>query len=549
MNRRILCLTDMELFAYQVKGHFLLETQRFTPGETGVVQFADYLRRDRKTPLYWLIDSTQEEYQINALPHVSIRDRRHLFALRMRRLFEYTSYTYATVQGREQQGRGDDHVLFTAVHNPSLLQPWIDLILEHKVPLVGIYSLPLLSQNLLKHLVTSPYTLLVNHTPQITANSQCGLRQSFFINQKLQMSRLIPLNTDNSAEYARYVLDQIIKTQRYLENARLFPSAHGILSIFILTTPPFASLFNAFLEKTSVPNHLRIRLIDIRELSQNLGLRTDLTDLFLHHLVAYQLGQRWWIGNHYARLQETRYFLFRQLRVVIYLLSVLLLAGATAVASVDFNHSLEIKQRSSELEKRMILRQTELKQLRLAQLRGEVPLLPLDILYIRNIADVGLYLKARHLSPKPLWIEVSQILNRFPDLKLNQLEWGVGNTIAEIFQKPSNDTESQAELHPAYENTKDTPSDESLTAFYEGLRVSGELISLENDTAQNSQVYQLFITELRKKSGWKIQETVIPGNINLLGVIEGQIGQLTKSVNTPFTTEIFITHEYDLNPH
>jgi len=547
MNKRILYLTDVELFVYQVKDKTLLEIQRFLPGENGVIQFGEYLRKNRKTPLYCLVDSAQEEYQINLLPHVFGRDRRHLFALRMRRLFEYTSYTYAVVQGREKQGRGDDHVLFTALHSPELLQPWLDVILEQEIPLAGIYSLPLLSQNLLKQLPNAPYTLLVNHTPQITTNSPHGLRQSFFINQKLHMSRLIPLNTENSAEYARYIFDQIVKIQRHLENARLFAESNAVLSTLILTVPPFTSLLNTFLEKSPLPNYLQVHLIDTREFAHRLGLHTDLSHLFTHHLVAYQLAQRWWVSNHYARLTETRYFLYRRLRTAMYLSSVLFLASAATVASVSFNQAWEIERKGQQILQKFDTRQAEL-----TKLRKEIPNLPLDILYIRNITDAGLYLKARQISPRPLWIEVSKILNRFPDLKLNQLEWGISDHVKELFQAVPSETlnKTPQEVSRRPENSEEEEAEtEHLNRFYEGLRINGELTAIGNDAAQTSQLYNDFIKELHKKTDWKINEVIAPNNTNPLGVIEGQIGQPIELAHVSFTIDILVTHTYDIGPH
>jgi hypothetical protein len=97
-----------------------------------------------------------------------------------RRLFENAIYTYGVIQGRESQGRRDDLGLFIALNNPNLLQPWLNLIITFKIPLAGIYSLPLLSENLLKYLPKAPYTLLVAHTPPMGTHSAAGLRQSFF---------------------------------------------------------------------------------------------------------------------------------------------------------------------------------------------------------------------------------------------------------------------------------------------------------------------------------------------------------------------------------
>jgi len=181
MKKHILYQSDDELQAFWIVGKKITKSQCFQKVSNGEAEFSQYLKRHAKTPIYWLIDTKQETYQTTLMPHVLGKEHRELMAHKVKRLFDQTVYTYGIVQGREMQGRRDDRVLFIA-----------NVITRHKVPLVGIYSLPLLTQNLLKYLPQSYYTLLVTYTPQ--SNQPAGLRQSFFIQQKLQFSRLIPLN-------------------------------------------------------------------------------------------------------------------------------------------------------------------------------------------------------------------------------------------------------------------------------------------------------------------------------------------------------------------
>ena len=177
MKKHILYQSDYELHAFFVKGLKIKEVQRFQTLNEFKENFTQYLSRNPKTPIYWLVDTTQEAYQTTLLPHVFGKDRRELMAYKMRRLFEKSDYTYGIVQGRETQGRKDDRVLFMALNDPNFLEPWLSLITRQKIPLAGIYSLPLLSQHLLKHLPQAPYTLLVTDTPH--SENTAGLRQTF----------------------------------------------------------------------------------------------------------------------------------------------------------------------------------------------------------------------------------------------------------------------------------------------------------------------------------------------------------------------------------
>jgi len=286
---RILYLSDYEVIAYQANAKLktLEIVQRFAKNTEGYDDFKHYLQQDVKTPIFWLVDTSYEEYRIAQIPHVLGKDRKSVLAHRMKRLFEYTSYTYAQVQGRETSGRGDDIVLFTALNQINLLQPWLNDILEYKIPLRGIYSVPLLSQSLLRYFSPEPYTLLVTHTPKINAQSTHGLRQSFFVQQSFQLSRLIPVTLEYSQAYAKMIIDQIIKTQYYLNSTRLLPSTTP-LSVFILLPPPLLHVVHDFVNKYPHPD-LYIHCIDIHELAQQFDFQSENQLLYLHDLVAYHL--------------------------------------------------------------------------------------------------------------------------------------------------------------------------------------------------------------------------------------------------------------------
>ncbi len=211
MGKQFLYLSDYELRIVWTNGKTLTEKHCFQTTENGESEFAYYLSNAPKKPISCLLDTTQEEYQLTYLPHVRGKDRRYLMAHKLKRLFEDNPYRYGILQGRETQGRRDDRVLFMGLNNPSFLQPWLDLLIAHQIPLLGIYSLPLLSQYLLGYLPKAPYTLLVTHTPPIKTDTLIGLRQSLFFHRKLQFSRLVPLNTLDPEQYVENILNQIFR--------------------------------------------------------------------------------------------------------------------------------------------------------------------------------------------------------------------------------------------------------------------------------------------------------------------------------------------------
>lgn len=533
MTPRIFYSSDFELIVYVVKNKVLTKVRHFQTNEEGAHQFAVYLRQDLKTPIAWLVDTIQEEYQINFLPHVWGQDRHNLLKLKMRRLFEYTPYTYATTQGREAQGRRDDRVLFIALSNPALLQFWLDIVLFHKVPIVGIYSPPLLSQRLLRFLPPAPHTLLVTHTPQISAHSVQGLRQSFFLQQKLQLSRLIPLDTNDPTGYANYIITQIIKTQRYLESARTLP-ANSTLSVMILSQPPLLKLLNKQLITYKDAEDIQFHLLDSREFASQIGLQTEETSLYLHHLVAGLLlrGRE---RNHYARLTETRYFWYQKARAALYAISLLIFIGGLVDGGLRLQNVSEINEQIQKRTEERISLETELKNLRLPQL-------PVDIRLIRNVVDIGRHLEAQRISPESMWVTVSKVFTQQPQLKINLLEWGIGQVPEQIFQS----TLFADFLQKGGELTKETIEIKvGETEFLEGMRIYGEISPYQGNYIQALQQVNQFVKNLKQQqTAWIIRPLVLPYNMRLVKVLEGTLKETNANKNAPFAVEILIKHRY-----
>ena len=537
MKKHILYQSDDELQAFWITGKKITKSQCFQKVSNGEAEFSQYLKRHAKTPIYWLVDTNQETYQTTLLPHVLGKEHRDLIAHKVKRLFDKTSYTYGVVQGRETQGRRDDRVLFTALNNPDVLQPWLNVITSHKVPLVGIYSLPLLSENLLKYLPKAPYTLLVTDTPH--SNQPAGLRQSFFIQQKLQFSRLIPLNISNIQERTEEILKQIITTQRFLDNAQMLPPGEFSepLSVVILTDTATSQVFNQSLNYDS--STLHIYVLDSLELALKMGYKGKYADLplpdfekafYLRDFAALQLSKSWYSKNHYASAVETRYFFYRRLRIVFYFISTLLLSGTATASAFFLNEAAFFKQKGQATESKIATRQIEL-----IPLREQAPDLPHNILFIRNIVDIGSHIKARHILPKPAWEKLSQVLNRHPRLFLERLEWGIGDSKGEIFNS------TIKTIDKSNGESKNSSSKLDLSKhFIEGIRLHGKMRPFKGNYPKALHTFNQFVNDLQRH--FLVIDTPLKP-YNPSQVLQGK--RDSKKVNkAPFIVDILIKHNY-----
>jgi hypothetical protein len=100
--------------------------------------------------------------------------------------YRETPFRHHEVQGRESDGRRDDIVLLSALTNPSSVQPWVEALEQLQMPLAGLYSTTLLSEDLVHKLKLHNEHLL------LVTQQSAGWRQSYFQNGMLKFSRLTP---------------------------------------------------------------------------------------------------------------------------------------------------------------------------------------------------------------------------------------------------------------------------------------------------------------------------------------------------------------------
>ena len=437
-----------------------IEIQTFKNTEKGQTDFIRCL--NLKQPLCLLVNTSEEDYQSLTMPHVSARDHRNLIKHNIKKLFDNHTYTHSVIQGREHKGRRDDKVLLMGLNNPDILQPWLNLLVTYKTPLTGIYSLPLLSELLLKALPKNPATLLITHNND-------NLRQSFFVNQKLQFSRLISFDTDTPK--SNFLLQQFTNIKHYLINVNQYDI--NSISIIILTD---SSLLNTLYQEFNAEDSQNIYILDINDLGKKIGLYNN--NIQLQHLIAYQLVRNRTIANHYATAIEMRYFFYRQLRIRSYFTSALLALVAIITSIIYLQNAAIQKQKINQIAEQTLNRRNEV-----IQLAQTTPNLPYDIEIIRQAVDTGRHLKQQKKLPHTAWEKLSHVLNRHPKILLENLEW-INN-----------------------------PSEELI-------RLNGKIARFKGNYPRALKKFNKFIRHLRKQN-WQVNIITYPYPNKIL---QGQIG-------------------------
>lgn len=161
-----------------------------------------------QTRVQLVIDSADDIYQTQSLPHVAGRARRQMLARHVQTLAANQAYASVQWQARLSDGRRDDVYLFAVIHASDWLQAFLRA-LQH-VHIVSMTSAAILLQHVARGVDRQATALWVTQ-------SLGGVRLSFIARGQLLFTRLLNHDLD--------VIKEISKTRQYLISHQLLASS------------------------------------------------------------------------------------------------------------------------------------------------------------------------------------------------------------------------------------------------------------------------------------------------------------------------------------
>ena len=190
MSRKILFFLSSDNFYAQVWKNGTLEAPYyFSNSSEGLERFTEFLLTHRD-PAYLMVDLIEEDFRQEVVPHLTGSNHQALVHRKFDQHYRSTPFRLATLQRRQEEGRRDDEMLFSALTNANRISTWLDLLLQYKTPIVGIYSVPHASFPLIKD-IDSDHLLLLSW------EKDAVLRQTYFLNKRLRFSRLTPIHPNS----------------------------------------------------------------------------------------------------------------------------------------------------------------------------------------------------------------------------------------------------------------------------------------------------------------------------------------------------------------
>lgn len=531
-TKRLLFLTNHRLVSIMWKRNQALDCQIFPLNDAGPLAFSRHVAELPGAPTYLLTELVEEDFRTDTIPHVIGRDRKAILDRKLGQIFRATPYRLGLIQGREQEGRHDDRVLYTAITNPDLIRPWVDLLTELGAPLAGIYSAPLLSSELLRALkINAEHVLLVS------AETGGGLRQSYFHHGHIKFSRLTPVSEIRREELAGFMADEVGKTWQYLDSLRYFTRANALQVIVLAHADDQARIIAA----RPPISQVHYNTVNIQHAALRVGLTDQLTSSDATPIFIQLLGRQVPRGQ-FATRDETRGMRTWQQRHGLYIASAaILLVSALSAGWNVYEANVQQKQIERIDEQTKLLTQQQL-----AALQSRPP----TVVSPAAMRDsVTLYEALIKTSPSPTAVmrELSQVLALFPAVRVQQIAWGLSNDPNAVpYYAPTTNPGDVSLKSSRTEGPAATPAPPSqqadssgaLNSSYQVAVIEADIYPFDGDYRRALKEMDRFEQALKSLPGASASIMVRPVDLGSNATLSGRAAGTNNPAQARFTVKL-----------
>lgn len=412
--KRLFYFTGYRLSVLHWKGKKLVGTSSFEPTESGLEKFRSYLSQTEKLPGKFLVDVIEEDFRNEKIPHVGSKDRKAVISRLVDRFYRSSkNYSYSEVIGREKTGRKDDIVLLGAMTNPQLIQPWITILDECEVPLSGIWTLPLVSKNLLKTIkATSGVVLLVSQ--QVNSN----VRQTLFRDGKLVSSRQSIVNQDinDISGIGELAAPEVRRTIEFLRAQGAIGSSETVNLHILGSEEQLISLQQWF--KTT--DQQTVSIHPIVEIQKNLGLK-NVGEKFSDSIFSWLCVQQSLSASHYGESSTFSRYHNKLAATALYVASLLVIIVGVLLAESNISRAIEYEKSISLLKQQ----KNSYKELYSKKFKDFEEVFQNAGVMNSAVELAGRIKRNSETSPLDFMISLSDVLNqhKVSGLSIDKIEW------------------------------------------------------------------------------------------------------------------------------
>ncbi len=476
----------------------------FEPNEEGFAKFREFVKDHKNVKTMMLVDIIEEDFHSDTIPKVLGKDHQALLTRSLNNNFRDVTYRCALTHGKSETEKGKEEILLGALTNTELLTPWLSEIRRQGIRLTGIQSVSTVGEALLPKIgLDGKPTLL------ITQQLPWTIRFSFYKNENLYFSRLIPTRLNDISEFPDVIISEIDSTLRYLQYKRLTNNANDI-NITLILAEEYASLTNQTLK--NMPN-LNYNVRTVPEIAAEVGIKEPLESTTADTIFAHitKLKPR----NHYGRDDDLICHKSHTLKNFLYSIS-----AAVVILGLGFSTYLGIN--SAIFDKNALSAQNNAQNF---QQKYEEQSMQLDELLDnaeilkQSVDAVSKLSRDKTYKPEYLLEKLSRVIANFPQIQLGKIEITYDTGL--VVPDPANPASMEPNLEPP-NPTYPKPIlniDATLIGMDKDYRESLKLVAkFKNDLANLNSVTKV---EIVKQPVEITPETQFSGNTGASIVTSG----------------------------
>lgn len=388
-------------------------TEKFSNNEDGAIRFKEFLQDLDDVNTYLLVDVIEEDYRQEILPHVTGRDRKNLLARKLDQSYRKLNFRAANFLNRDKENQRKDRFLFLAINQSEHIDAWLEIIEHQSTPLAGVYSLPMLSQFLLKKSsVKASQILLCEHLSS-------GFRQSYIEDEKMLVSRLSPYPAGASLQQKNTLLDfylsEIEKSRFYLISQRLIKQ-QGELTLII------SSAFHDardLVEQIAANQNVAASILPLHQICKTLKIDSRSIEknpeLLYMHLLAKSNAKN--LANLAPKRLLKNYYL-NQIRRYSTLATALIFLGTLFLSALFF-----LDEQSRQKAIKELSEATNSQKIKYAQVAKNFPDTPYPSEQLLRAVNFYSEVNQHQQTPERAMQAISRAINKISDIQINRIEW------------------------------------------------------------------------------------------------------------------------------
>jgi hypothetical protein len=389
----------------------IAQCAHFDESDAGIAQFESYLRSIKGIPVHVVVDTVDEDYRFETLPHTSGGDRKQLIERKLKQLYRTTPYVSATLQDRDKGKRKDDRFLFCALTNTELLAPWLEAIEARDLPLAGIYPVATTAVAAVTKLkLKSPNLLLIS-------KHAAGLRQTFLKNGRFRITRLTPMRSGGDRTIDRSFAEEVSNTRMYLDALSITTADETVQVVILDQDNSLAALREAL---NNARGNLQCDRITREELVLKLRVPAPTLAVTPDALPLYLLGEHVPEENLAPAAMRQGYSVYRNARRLYAASGAFALLGA-----IWFGFDL-YQLKDIDAQTRDAADQAAKFHARYQELTRQFPATPVPSATLKQTVDTALRLRETARTPETLFAVISEALEGSPTITLTSLGWKHG---------------------------------------------------------------------------------------------------------------------------